>query len=288
MIDSYVFLTPFLLLGVIALLGFVGCNQFYGLEETQPIGPPDPPTNLVATPGDRLVGLTWDTDPQATSYHVLRATASGTTVTDYPVQQVVYPAQLPYTDYMQVVNGTKYFYRVTAVTAGGESDISEEASATPQSPYGPFIQVTTGGTVRNANPDNAWYGMVVRCGAIPITVRELGRIHTLGMTQNHMVRLVDAATKADIGVVTVTPASSADGDYKYEQVLPAVDLVPGQSYYVLSQERAMGDQFLEQDATVTQRRPEANISSAVYSDAPGLFVPVGMADHAYVPVNFKY
>jgi hypothetical protein len=67
-----------------------------------------------------------------------------------------------------------------------------------------------------------------------------------------------------------------------------VDLVPGQSYYVLSQERAMGDQFLEQDATVTQRRPEANISSAVYSDAPGLFVPVGMADHAYVPVNFKY
>ncbi len=34
MIDAFVILTPILLLGVIALLGFVGCNQVFGIKET--------------------------------------------------------------------------------------------------------------------------------------------------------------------------------------------------------------------------------------------------------------
>ncbi|HZP18089.1 MAG TPA: IPT/TIG domain-containing protein [Terriglobales bacterium] len=34
MIDLFLILTPFLLLGVIALLGFVGCNQVFGIQET--------------------------------------------------------------------------------------------------------------------------------------------------------------------------------------------------------------------------------------------------------------
>src|ERR1700745_1477224 len=34
-LDLFVILTPFLLLGVIALLGFVGCNQVFGLHETE-------------------------------------------------------------------------------------------------------------------------------------------------------------------------------------------------------------------------------------------------------------
>jgi len=35
MIDSFVILTPILLLGIVALLGFIGCNQIYGLDEVQ-------------------------------------------------------------------------------------------------------------------------------------------------------------------------------------------------------------------------------------------------------------
>jgi len=36
MIDAFVLLTPILLLGVVALLGFVGCNAIYGVHPTQP------------------------------------------------------------------------------------------------------------------------------------------------------------------------------------------------------------------------------------------------------------
>ena len=36
MIDAFVILTPFLLLAVIALLGFAGCDAFYGLEQHDP------------------------------------------------------------------------------------------------------------------------------------------------------------------------------------------------------------------------------------------------------------
>lgn len=35
MTDLYLILTPILLLGVIALLGFVGCNQVFGIQETE-------------------------------------------------------------------------------------------------------------------------------------------------------------------------------------------------------------------------------------------------------------
>jgi hypothetical protein len=36
MIDAFVLLTPILLLAILALLGFVGCNQVFGLNETIP------------------------------------------------------------------------------------------------------------------------------------------------------------------------------------------------------------------------------------------------------------
>src|SRR6266545_7870026 len=114
MIDPFVLLAPIFLLAVIALLGFVGCNQIYGLDETVPKEKPDPPTNLVAVAGDAEVHLSWDLDPDATGYHVLRAEVSGTVSADYPDQTVVQLSQIPYTDNVNVVNGKTYYYRVTA------------------------------------------------------------------------------------------------------------------------------------------------------------------------------
>lgn len=48
-----------------------------------------------------------------------------------------------------------------------------------------------------------------------------------------------------------------------------------------------GIRYWDQD-TVVQARPEAMVTSGVYSDNPGLFVTVGAAKHAYGPVNFQY
>ncbi|WP_240418867.1 discoidin domain-containing protein [Paenibacillus periandrae] len=83
-------------------------------------------TNLVATAGDAQVILTWSSVTGATGYNVKRSTtANGPYAT---VASNVYGS--PYTD-TTVTNGTKYYYVVTALNAGGESINSNEASTTP-------------------------------------------------------------------------------------------------------------------------------------------------------------
>lgn len=126
--DPYLLLTPILLLGVIALVGFVGCEVFFPLNTA----PPAPPTNLAASPRSEKIRLTWDDYPTALEFHVLRSTSPGTQRGDYPDAHTVLPSEIPYTD-QGLVNGTTYFYRVTVVVGAlPESDISNEASATPQ------------------------------------------------------------------------------------------------------------------------------------------------------------
>jgi IPT/TIG domain len=59
MLDLFVILAPILLLAVVALLGFVGCNQVYGIEPTKPYPTPtvtglDPSSATVCGPGFSL------------------------------------------------------------------------------------------------------------------------------------------------------------------------------------------------------------------------------------------
>jgi hypothetical protein len=82
-------------------------------------------------------------------------------------------------------------------------------------------------------------------------------------------------------------AGGVDGMFQYEWLSPSVKLKPGGIYYVLSQEFNPGDQFYDQDTTV-QYTNDATVQSGVYSDAPGLYVPVGQTDHTYGPVSFEY
>jgi hypothetical protein len=88
---------------------------------------PAPPTNLVAAAGNTTVGLSWTASSGATSYSVLRSMsnkgpfstiASGVTTTSY-------------TD-TGLTNGVTYYYVVRAVSSGGTSGASNQASATPQ------------------------------------------------------------------------------------------------------------------------------------------------------------
>lgn len=128
MTDPYLLLTPILLLGVIALVGFVGCEVFFPLADA----PPTAPTNLTATPRFQKIRLTWDDYPEALEFHVLRSTSPGTQRADYPDAHTVLPSEIPYTD-ESLISGTTYFYRVTAVVGAlPESFMSNEAFATPQ------------------------------------------------------------------------------------------------------------------------------------------------------------
>jgi fibronectin type 3 domain-containing protein len=110
-----------------------------------PIVIPAAPTNLTATPGDTQVSLTWSASSGATSYNVKRATTDGG-----PYAQLAAPTSPAYTD-SAVVNGTTYYYVVSAVNSAGESANSAQVVAAPgvsnppPSAFGNWINVTPAG-----------------------------------------------------------------------------------------------------------------------------------------------
>ena len=92
--------------------------------------PPAAPVGLVATGGDGSVGLDWsdNTEADLAGYLVYRAESSGGPYDALTASPVI---TSDFTD-TGVVNGTAYYYVVTAVdTASNESAASGEASATP-------------------------------------------------------------------------------------------------------------------------------------------------------------
>ena len=110
-----------------------------------PLATPDPPTALLATPGDRSVTLAWtaplDTGgAPITSYHVYAGTTSGGTTwlasTGGPNATFTVNG---------LTNGVAYFFNVTAVTAGGQSAGPNEVSAVPATrPNAPVLAATRG------------------------------------------------------------------------------------------------------------------------------------------------
>ncbi len=83
------------------------------------------PTNLAAVSGDGEITLTWDALADATSYNVYWATLSGVTTEDNRITSATSPHK-----HTGLVNGTTYYYVVTAETATGETGISSEVFAT--------------------------------------------------------------------------------------------------------------------------------------------------------------
>jgi autotransporter-associated beta strand protein len=118
---------------------------------------PAAPTGLTATAGDAQIALSWSASATATTYSVLRSAtdgsgyglvASGLTATSH-------------TD-TSLVNGTTYYYVVTATNAVGTSGNSNQASATPAAPLSALedwrlthfgSSSATGSAADDADPD---------------------------------------------------------------------------------------------------------------------------------------
>jgi titin len=95
-----------------------------------PVAPrPAAPTGLTAAPGDAQIELQWNGSLRAMTYGVKRSLDSGG---PYSVVTVGVTAT-NFSD-MGLINGTTYFYVVSASNGSGESPDSSEASATPLAP----------------------------------------------------------------------------------------------------------------------------------------------------------
>lgn len=83
------------------------------------------PNNLTAVSGDSQVALSWEAVEGANAYNIKRSTIPGGSY-----ETVANVANNSYVD-ITVLNGTTYYYVVTALNAESESDNSNEVSATP-------------------------------------------------------------------------------------------------------------------------------------------------------------
>ena len=278
MIDSFVVLAPLLVLPVVGLLGFVGCDQVFGLTY---VSPPMPgPANLIATPGNTKVSLSWDADPDATSYKLKRGVTSGV----YTAEFVIDAALASYTDTM-LNNGTTYFYVVTSLRATGESSRSDEVSATPTAAaLIPFVTSFTG--VTSVGTVTGLYGMAIQVGANSIDVQSLGRGFVAGNSQIHVVKIVDASgVDVPNGFVSVNMSGGAPGQFNYALLNPPVTLAANTKYYIVSQEISGQDKFFNHDETI-QTTDVATVVSSVHSGPPYVEDLPGV--HSYVPVSFQY
>jgi Glycoside hydrolase family 44/Fibronectin type III domain len=112
---------------VVSAVNSAGESANSSQASATPVAPPAAPTGLSATAGDKQVALTWNASTGAATYNVKRSTTHGG-----PYTTVNSPTGTSYTD-VGLTDGTKYYYVVSAVNAGGESANSTEVSATPVS-----------------------------------------------------------------------------------------------------------------------------------------------------------
>ena len=112
------------------------------VRATPACAPPSKPTDLVATPGDAQIVLTWTASTGgAISYQVLRSTTAGGSYTS-----IATTTSVGFTD-INVTNGAIYYYVVNASNGFCSSANSAEASATPvcTPPSVPTIETATPG-----------------------------------------------------------------------------------------------------------------------------------------------
>jgi len=117
-----------------------GNDSYVGTTSSQTLsvtGPPMVPV-VTALAGDALVKLTWPASTSAFKYNVKRSTVSGG-----PYTTIASPTTVNYTD-STVVNGTTYYYVVSAVNTAAESANSTEISAKPAANqfYWPFDEAS--------------------------------------------------------------------------------------------------------------------------------------------------
>jgi beta-galactosidase len=91
---------------------------------------PPAPTGLTPAPGNNQVALSWTPVSGATGYDVYRGTSSGGETLLSAGTNI---SSSTFTD-STAVNGTQYFYYVTALNGSLQSGKSNEVSATPQAP----------------------------------------------------------------------------------------------------------------------------------------------------------
>ncbi|HEU6447583.1 MAG TPA: autotransporter-associated beta strand repeat-containing protein [Verrucomicrobiae bacterium] len=136
----------------VGLYSVANANQSVDIDDwSLTISAPPTPTGLNATSGNGQVPLNWNVALAATGYNVKRSTTDGG-----PYVTIASTATNNFVD-NTVVNGTTYFYVVSATNTLGESPSSAQVSVVPSA--GPII------VAASANPNPVYPGQNVTINA---------------------------------------------------------------------------------------------------------------------------
>ena len=289
--DSYLFLTPLLTFLVVALVGFVGCDQLFGLDRVdEPPPSPGAPSGVKAEPRNGEVVVSWTLyngggDKLKVKWGTVEGSHPDTHVIDDPstIEYAVGP----------LMNGVKYYFVVSALKGTVESPDSEEVNATPGL-YGvvmPFIDPATV-QLGSSRQYTAWMGMGFQTAASTMTLRELGRWFDKDVNGSHSMRIVAAAAPTVIlaTAVIAKSAASTKNEFVYAPVASPITLAANTDYYVVSDEDATTDPFHDSDLTrVSILNSAAGVKEyAVFGDDAGNYTTAPTTGAAYGPVDFKY
>jgi len=125
-----------------------------------PVAAPLIPTGVSAVEGNKLVKVIWTPSAAATSYNIYYATSSSVSKKDG-----IKIAGIPGGNYTvrRLKNKTPYYFAVTAVNAGGESEDSPWAMATPlaRAPKPGLVRIPAGPFRMGDNLDQTSYAVPV-------------------------------------------------------------------------------------------------------------------------------
>lgn len=140
------------------------------------------------------------------------------------------------------------------------------------------------GTPRN--DFTGWVGMQLKIGSAPLQVNALGRYIMQGNVRSHSIKLVNAATGADVSGagVTLQAAGAAAGTYKYASLPAPVTLSAGSTYLLLTSEENGGDKWYNND-TVVSTFPFAQVLGGAWGYGTGTWYQDGAKGACYGPVS---
>jgi fibronectin type 3 domain-containing protein len=110
------------------------------------------PTGVTVTPGNGQVTIAWTAVTDVTSYNIYWSTTPGVTITN---GTKIIGVASPYIQ-LGLINGTTYYYVVTAVNGNGESTPSSQVSAIPSVAPTPAAPTEVTATPGNGQITIAW------------------------------------------------------------------------------------------------------------------------------------
>ena len=276
MMHSYLLLTPLIILLVIALAGFVGCEFAPGMVT------PSPPTGLFAVVQNDKIVLSWDANPNPIAYNIKRGTDPGV----YAVIDTISGPANSYED-TSAAEDTRYNYVVSTFSGSQESSDSGEVYATIPTEF-----IVTKAPSVEGNAITGYAGMGFLYNGPPIVVTTLGRFRAAGNNEFHLLKILErnnpAIAPVELQSVTVDVKTAAEGSFAYAELLKEVILQPGNVYYVVSQEMPSPHDSYIITGNVTSKFPGLDVYPVI-QDGTGPFVAgTGSIGNMYGPVDFKY